>query len=116
MATAKDIVDLAASFVGVKENPPDSNNVIFNTDYYGRHVYGGAYPWCCAFVWDIFRRAGASELFYGGQKTAYCPEVVNWGRKMNLIVPYASGRPGDWSRRHPSPAPAHGASVRPGHR
>ena len=49
MATAKDIVDLAASFVGVNENPPDSNNVIFNTDYYGRHVYGGAYPWCCAF-------------------------------------------------------------------
>ena len=45
MATAKNIVDLAASFVGVKENPPDSNNVIFNTDYYGRHVYGGAYPW-----------------------------------------------------------------------
>ena len=35
MATAKDIVDLAASFVGVKENPPDSNNVIFNTSRCG---------------------------------------------------------------------------------
>ena len=95
MATAKDIVDLAASFVGVKENPPDSNNVIFNTDYYGRHVYGGAYPWCCTFGWDIFRMAGASELFYDGKKTAYCPEVVNWGRKNDLIVPLTDGRPGD---------------------
>ena len=95
MATAKNIVDLAASFVGVKENPPDSNNVIFNTDYYGRHVYGGAYPWCCTFGWDIFRMAGASELFYDGKKTAYCPEVVNWGRKNDLIVPMTEGRPGD---------------------
>ena len=95
MATAKDIVDLAASFVGVKENPPDSNNVIFNTDYYGRHVYGGAYPWCCTFGWDIFRMAGASELFYDGKKTAYCPEVVNWGRKNDLIIPLTEGRPGD---------------------
>ena len=95
MATAKDIVDLAASFVGVKENPPDSNNVIFNTDYYGRHVYGGAYPWCCTYAWDIYRMAGASELFYDGKKTAYCPEVVNWGRKNDLIVPLTEGRPGD---------------------
>ena len=102
MAAAKDIVDLAASFVGVKENPPDSNNVIFNTDYYGRHVYGAAYPWCCTFVWDIFRMAGSSELFYDGKKTAYCPEVVNWGRENDLIVPLTEGRPGylilfDWN-------------------
>ena len=95
MATAKDIVDLAASFVGVKENPKDSNNVIFNTDYYGRHVYGTGYPWCCAFVWDIFRMAHASELFFNGKKTAYCPDVEKWGRRSGLTVPLKEGRPGD---------------------
>lgn len=95
MATAKDIVDLAASFVGVKENPPDSNNVIFNTDYYGRHVYGSRYPWCCTYAWDIFRMAGASSLFYCGKKTAYCPAVEIWGKDSGLTVPLKEGRPGD---------------------
>ena len=54
----------------MKEAPRNSNNVIFNTDYYGRPVSGPAYPWCCAFVWDIFRMCGASALF--GPKTAGC--------------------------------------------
>ncbi|MBR2587523.1 CHAP domain-containing protein [Candidatus Saccharibacteria bacterium] len=34
--------------------------------------------WCCAFVWDIFRIADASELFFGGQKTAYVPTAQAW--------------------------------------
>lgn len=78
MATANDVISLAASFLGVHEEPPGSNNVIFNTDYYGYPVSGASYPWCCAYVWDIFRMAGASELFYDGRKTAYCPTVAQW--------------------------------------
>lgn len=70
MITAADIIKKAESYVGVKEAPRNSNNVIFNTDYYGRPVSGPAYPWCCAFVWDIFRMCGASALF--GPKTAGC--------------------------------------------
>ena len=95
MATAKDIVNKAASFIGVREDPPDTNNVIFNTDYYGRHVYGSTYPWCCTFVWDIFRMCGASDLFYDGKKTAYCPAVMEWGTRSRLTVHTDEGQPGD---------------------
>ena len=94
MATAKQVMDVALRYLGVKEYPPDSNNVIFNTDYYGRKVSGN-YPWCCAFVWDVFRMAGASSLFYGGRKTAYCPYVETWGKSNGLTVPINSGRYGD---------------------
>lgn len=34
--------------------------------------------WCCAFVWDIFRMAGASDLFFDGKKTAYVPTATIW--------------------------------------
>ncbi|MGI6117847.1 MAG: CHAP domain-containing protein [Bilifractor sp.] len=68
MATANDIVAKAESYVGVKESPRNSNNVIFNTDFYGHAVSGSAYKWCAAFVWDIFRMCDASDLF--GPKTA----------------------------------------------
>lgn len=94
MATAKKVMDTAIKYLGVKEYPPDSNNVVFNTDYYGRKVSGN-YPWCCAFVWDVFRMAGASSLFYGGRKTAYCPYVETWGKSNGLTVPINSGRYGD---------------------
>ena len=71
MAKASDIIKKATSYLGTKENPAGSNKVKFNTDYYGREVKGASYPWCCTFVWDIFRLANASELFLGGGKTAY---------------------------------------------
>ena len=93
MPTAKQIMALAASYIGTKEYPRNSNNVIFNTHYYGGEVQGAAYPWCCAFVWDIFRMAGASALFYDGKKTAYCPAVATWGRKYS--VDKTAGRYGD---------------------
>lgn len=95
MATAKQVMDVALRYLGVKEYPPGSNKVRFNTDYYGSAVSGSAYPWCCTFIWDVFRMAGASQLFYDGKKTAYCPTVVNWGRSAGLTVPINSGRYGD---------------------
>ena len=95
MATASQIINKAKSYVGVKENPPYSNNVIFNTDYYGHPVNGSAYSWCCTFVWDIFRMCGASDLFYGGQKTASCTTVLNWAKNNGMIVNNSSGRKGD---------------------
>lgn len=70
------------SQVGVTEKNHD-NNVIYNTHYYGREVSdrsGSAYAWCLAFIWDGFRECGLSELFMGGRKSAYCPELVNWAK------------------------------------
>lgn len=86
------IMNKAISFIGVRENPPGSNNVQFNTDYYGGPVSGDWYPWCCAYVWDIFRMCNLSRLFYNGQKTAYCPTVYNWACQNDLIVPKTEGQ------------------------
>lgn len=98
MAKASEIMKLAKSYVGTKENPPYSNNVIFNTHYYGHEVRdgnGASYPWCVAFVWDIFRMAGASELFYDGKKTAWCDAVRDWARANGLTVNKTEGKHGD---------------------
>lgn len=107
MATAKQIIDKARSYIGTKESPAYSNNVIFNTDYYGHPVSGSEYPWCVTFVWDIFRMCDASELFYDGRKTSYCPAVLSWGRENGLIV--TEGREGDlilfdWDNTNPNDA------------
>lgn len=51
--------------------------------------------WCCAFVWDIFRIADASELFYGGQKTAYVPTATVWLQNNCRHVTMSEARPGD---------------------
>lgn len=87
-------LDWCARQVGTAEQPKGSNNVIYNTRYYGGPVSGGAYPWCCAFVWCGFDELGLSALFCGGEKTAYCPFVVNWARQHGRWV---SGgyQPGD---------------------
>lgn len=92
--TAQAIMEKAVSFLGVKENPAQSNNVEFNTDYYG-HAVSGDYPWCCVFVWDVFRLCGASDLFYNGEKTAYCPAVQAWAKNEKLAVDRAAGAYGD---------------------
>lgn len=92
--TAKEIVDKAKSFIGTQESPTNSNNVIFNTHFYGRKVKGD-YPWCCVFVWDVFRLCGASSLFYGGKKTDYCPALLAWARSEGLTIDKTRGEAGD---------------------
>ena len=44
--TAKNIISMAASQIGIKEQPANSNKVKYNTEYYGHEVSGSAYPWC----------------------------------------------------------------------
>lgn len=51
--------------------------------------------WCCAYVWDIFRIAGASKLFYGGKKTAYVPTATVWLQANCKHVTMKQARPGD---------------------
>lgn len=89
------ILDIAASYIGTHEEPPGSNNVFCNTDYYGHPVSGESYPWCCTFVWDIFRMANLSYLFYNGQRTAYCPTVYTWAVANNMKVSFDAAQPGD---------------------
>ena len=74
MPTVKEVLDLAESQVGITEYPPNSNNVIYNTAYYGHEVSGSAYPWCCAFVWWVFAQFDPCLV----KKTASCQDLGNW--------------------------------------
>lgn len=90
---ASTIIAKAKSYVGTKESPANSNNVIFNTHYYGKPVSGSSYPWCCVFLWDIFRMCGASDLFYDGKKCAYTPTLANWFKSKKTF--YSTPKVGD---------------------
>ena len=57
MATVSELLDIARKQIGVKESPPSSNNVRYNTWYYGREVSGSAYPWCAVFAAWVFDQA-----------------------------------------------------------
>lgn len=95
MATIKasDIVSKAESYIGTKEAPANSNNVLFNTEYYGKAVSGSSYPWCAVFVWYVFKKAGASSLFYGGNKTASCSTIMSYYKGKGKF--YTEGKAGD---------------------
>ena len=58
MATVKQILTIAQAELGTMEIPANSNNVKYNTWYYGKAVSGSAYPWCMAFVQWVFNQAG----------------------------------------------------------
>lgn len=87
------VINKAKSYVGMTELPPNSNNVIFNTHYYGKAVSGSAYPWCAVFLWDVFRLVGASELFFGGKKCAYTPTLANYYKQLGRW--YSTPKVGD---------------------
>lgn len=70
-------IEVAKKYLGVTENPPNSNNVKFNTSFYGKEVSGSAYPWCCTFIWYIHKEAGI-EI----KKTASCMELGNWFKSL----------------------------------
>lgn len=86
MSQINDLLKVASKELGVAEDPRGSNNVIFNTAYYGRPVSGSSYPWCMVFVWWCFREAGLSALFYGGGKTASCTTLMNWAKRKGQWV------------------------------
>lgn len=75
MAKAEDVLKIARAEVGNRDN--GNNKVKYNTEYYGREVEGGAYPWCCVFVWWVFKHAKASILFFNGKKCASCTTTRN---------------------------------------
>jgi len=94
--TASDIIKLAVSQIGVKESPANSNNVKYNTAYYGREVYGDiAYPWCMVFIWWLFYASSASSLFYDGGRCAGCTTFMKWAKKQTGRWKLKDFRPGD---------------------
>lgn len=99
MNQADDILGLARHQIGVKESPSGSNNVIYNTRYYGQEVHDGlwgtTFAWCAVFVWWLFRELGLSKLYYGGKKTASCTTLCNYYKANGQIVPFDQAKPGD---------------------
>jgi len=76
--TGKEIIEKAKSYLG-----------------YGSQTFTKAYgvssstAWCCIFVWYIFKSLNASDLFYGGNKVAYCPYALTWCKdNLRMIAPH----------------------------
>jgi len=80
MATAKELLAVAVRQLNVREDPPGSNNVRYNTWYYGREVSGKAYPWCMAFVQWCFDQAGVKLP----ARTAACGTPMNAGKSFRV--------------------------------
>ena len=78
---ASELVKKAINEVGIEEYPPNSNDVKYNSWYYGKPVSGSAYPWCAAFVSWLFR--DDKDLC---KKTASCQEMLAWFEKAGQIV------------------------------
>lgn len=66
-----DVLNKALNEVGVTEYPPNSNNVKYNTFFYGKPVSGN-FPWCCVFVWWILSSCGIKV-----PKTASCMTMAD---------------------------------------
>lgn len=88
--TGRDVALLAATQVGIRENPPNSNNVRYNTWYYGREVSGSAYPWCMVFVQWVFAQLGVALP----QRTASCGALMRAAQMSGQWVT-ENYRPGD---------------------
>lgn len=94
MITAETILNIARAEIGTKET--ESNNVKYNTAYYGRTVNKDKYAWCVVFVWWCFREAGNVNMFCYGQKTASTNYVQNtYTSKGTFVTDPKLFRPGD---------------------
>ena len=89
------IVEKAISYLGVEEYNGRKNDVVFNTDYYGKNVTGLEYPWCVVFLWDIFRMCDSSPAFYDAKRVDECVQLYDWGIKANLTVELSAAKRGD---------------------
>lgn len=90
MGTVKELLSIARNELGVYESPPNSNNVKYNTWYYGREVVGSAYQWCVCYVMYVFNRANVKLPTV----TASCGELTRAAKAKGCWV-VRDFRPGD---------------------
>lgn len=93
---AEKVLKVARDEIGTAEKPKNSNNVKYNTWYYGQEVWDGKnrnkYPWCMAFVQWCYMTA-QHPLPY---KTASCSSLLNWYKKNKPeLVHTTEPQPGD---------------------
>lgn len=91
MGTLSELLTIAEEQVGVKESPPNSNNVRYNTWYYGREVSGKDYPWCMAFCQWCFNQAKVKVPV----RTASCSTMLDYTKRTKTYVNRNHLQPGD---------------------
>lgn len=91
MPTINQVIVLAKSQIGTTEYPPDSNNVVYNTAYYGHEVSGSSYPWCAVFVWWVFAQFTPCLV----KKTASCMDMAQWFKDNGQWIEPGQQLPGD---------------------
>lgn len=80
MGTAKELLELVISQIGVHEDPPNSNSVLYNDWYYGRHVEGKWYPWCMTFLQWCYYQVGVKLPIWTASCTAMMEAAKKAGR------------------------------------
>ena len=92
--TVQQIIIKAKAELGVMENPAGSNNVKYNTWYYGREVHDHdinptiTYPWCVVFLAWLFK--SEQGLL---KKTASSSDLYRWFKAKGQIA--LKPQPGD---------------------
>lgn len=86
------VIEIALGELGEHENPPGSNRVKYWQDY--DPAYQGQ-PWCVAFQWWCFWKAGESSAFFGGAKTASCGKLLRFFKENYQSVPVQDIAVGD---------------------
>lgn len=82
MAKASELLAIARKQLGVREAPPGSNNVRYNTWYYGREVCGEDFPWCMVYVQWVFDQAGVKLPV----RTASCGTMMDAAKRAGIWV------------------------------
>lgn len=75
-ATAARVMQIARSQIGIKESPSGSNNVKYNTWFYGHAVRGSQYAWCATFLDWLFEQAGCGGLYPHNANAAYGQDQI----------------------------------------
>lgn len=91
MGTLKELLTIAERQIGTVESPPNSNNVRYNTWYYGHEVFGSAYPWCMVFCQWVYNQAKVALPI----RTASCTTFMDAAKRNNAYVNKNHLEPGD---------------------
>lgn len=90
MGTVNKLLTVAKKQIGVTEMPPGSNDVRYNTWFYGREVMGSGYPWCAVFIQWCFDQSGVKLP----RRTASCGDLMRAAQAAGSWV-VSNFQPGD---------------------
>lgn len=91
-ATGQLIANIAQAEVGVREEPPGSNNGARIAEYRTATAGSGVGPWCSYFVSWVCAQAG-TPIGATGQGEGWVPNVERWGKDTGRFIAPNSGVP-----------------------